>query len=407
MTTYFPKPANPVMGVWALREAQALRRAGCELTVLSPTSWVPRLPFLPARARAWSECPRAIELEGVPVEYPRWPLWQVGRLAAWAAKDPRPQLSLALRAGRRALLARLRALRPEVIYAHHSTTCGWVAAGLSEELGIPLVVSEHDFPGLWSCSSRPGVRAIYERVVARASRIVAVSKAMEALWLSNFPAARTAVVYNGADVVPPSSAPRPERLRGRLVVFCSAVLEQRKAIDDLIAAFAPLARARPELLLRIAGDGPDRAKLERQIAALGVGAQVELMGSVPHAQVLEGLDQADLFALLSRREAFGVAYLEAMSAGLPMLWSTAAGAAECLSDGVNGFAVRPGDVGAATRAMEALLAEPARRAGMGRQNRALLERELTWDAHARKLLELFGAASAARRTPAVERDRPG
>ncbi len=391
LTSYFPRPGNPVMGIWALREAQGLARAGAELRVIAPTSWVPPVPALPARARIWRETPAACVLEGVPVEYPRWLYWQVRALSRVQLERPRLLLEPALAEAHGRLRRALLRDRPALIYAHHTSTCGLLAARLGAELAIPFVVSEHALPQLESCARLPAVRALYAEVARGANRLVAVSGEMRGLWERLFPEARVALVYNGADPIPEAllAEPRPDALRGRTIVFCAAALHAGKGVAELLEAFAPLACRDPALRLRVAGDGAERPRLQAQIAALGLEPSVSLLGALPHAEVLRELARSDVFALLSHQEAFSVAYLEAMSAGLPLIWTEATGNREVLRDGVHGFEVPPRDVPAARAALEKLLAGPGLRRQMGEACRALQRRELTWDAHGAKLVDIF------------------
>ncbi|NJL47719.1 MAG: hypothetical protein HC929_09860 [Leptolyngbyaceae cyanobacterium SM2_5_2] len=73
LASYFPKPDNPVMGTWALSQAQALVRQGVELLTLSFTAWVPGWAAHTAGAKAYAHCPSQATWPGpVAVQYPRW-----------------------------------------------------------------------------------------------------------------------------------------------------------------------------------------------------------------------------------------------------------------------------------------------------------------------------------------------
>src|SRR5262245_53950835 len=95
LATYFPKPTNPTMGDWALKETQQLHRAGADVRVVSFTSWVARLMGSFGLASAWANCARARDWNGLRVEYPRWPFYQVGLLKRVWWRWPSLPLSLA------------------------------------------------------------------------------------------------------------------------------------------------------------------------------------------------------------------------------------------------------------------------------------------------------------------------
>ena len=94
-------------------------------------------------------------------------------------------------------------------------------------------------------------------------------------------------------------------------------LQAGKGIDLVLRALADLnAAGHRDWTYRIIGDGPLRSELESLAASLGLTRQVVFSGSVQHQDVEAALREADIFVLPSWREAFGIAYLEAMACGL-------------------------------------------------------------------------------------------
>src|SRR5207248_772983 len=116
------------------------------------------------------------------------------------------------------------------------------------------------------------------------------------------------------------------------------------------------------------GDGPERARAEALARELGVHGDVRFLGE--QLDVARLLAQADLFLLPSDSESFGLAALEAMSCGVPVVASRIGGLPEVVKDGETGLLVPPGDGGAFTIAATALLADPARREKMAKAARA-------------------------------------
>lgn len=132
-----------------------------------------------------------------------------------------------------------------------------------------------------------------------------------------------------------------------------------KRVDDVVRIFARVRAARP-VRLRMVGDGPERPRVEAQIAALGLTSDVEFLGErIDLPTVLRG---AAAFLLPSETESFGLAALEAMACGLPVIASAVGGLPEVILDGETGFLRPVGDVDAmaacATRLMDD---EPLRR----------------------------------------------
>jgi glycosyltransferase involved in cell wall biosynthesis len=148
------------------------------------------------------------------------------------------------------------------------------------------------------------------------------------------------------------------------VVVAAGRLEEQKAFDRLIDAYAPVAEARPDWQLDIYGKGPQGKQLGQQIDRLGVDGQVTLRGystSMPDV-----LANASVYAMTSIFEGFPMVLLEAMSHGLPMVsYDCPTGPAELIRDGVSGRLLPDGDSEAFTAALLQLIDNPELRRRMG------------------------------------------
>ena len=156
---------------------------------------------------------------------------------------------------------------------------------------------------------------------------------------------------------------------GDVAVLSVARLAPEKGHDTLIAAAALLAD--PRVVVLLAGSGPERERLEALASELG--ARLVVLPELPWERVVERYAIADVFALLSRHEPWGVAVNEAAACGLPLLLSDRVGAAyDLLEDGRNGALVPPDDPHAAADALEELVADPERRLAAGEASRELM-----------------------------------
>ena len=153
-----------------------------------------------------------------------------------------------------------------------------------------------------------------------------------------------------------------------VVVLSVARLAREKGLDVLVRAVA--AADDPRLLLVVAGEGPDRARLAK--LAGGLSARLTLAGDVDWERIVELYVAADVFALLSEREPWAVVVNEAAACGLPLVLSDRVGAAhDLLRDGENGALVRAGDVDAAAQSLRELAADPELRRAQGDRSREL------------------------------------
>jgi glycosyltransferase involved in cell wall biosynthesis len=170
----------------------------------------------------------------------------------------------------------------------------------------------------------------------------------------------------------------------------------RKGGPELLAAFAAVRARCPDAeLWMVGGQQPVRAP-----------AGVRLLGRVPLVDVARLYRRASVFVLPTLREPFGLAYLEAMSFGLPCIGTTIEAIPEIVEDGVTGRLVPPRDVPALAAAMLALADDPARAAAMGQAGRARVAQRFGWDRAVERMLQVVeGRAARAGEPPSPPRAR--
>ena len=286
--------------------------------------------------------------------------------------------------GIRPLTAVLRLVRAGKIDLVHSHGKG---AGLYGRLaarraGVPAI---HTFHGIHYAGYPAGLDRLYlalERRLARMTEAVVYvsqSEARDAAVLGLAPRGRTHVIVNGIDVrrIALAATPRPAARKAlglepdALVVGTVARFDPVKALDVLLRGFAVLAAIQPAARLVLIGDGPEARRLRALAGSLGIDAQVRFAGVVADASRL--LPALDLYASASRREGLPLALLEAMACGLPVAATRVSGHVDVVEDGVTGVLVPPDDPAALGRAMDALVANPARREVMGQAGRRRAE----------------------------------
>lgn len=209
------------------------------------------------------------------------------------------------------------------------------------------------------------------------------------------------VAVPGRDHLPPH--PEPDwaaraRRQGPLRVLFVANLIPRKGLHTLLAALACLPRDRWRLTV-VGSPEVDRGyvrRLRRWIRARNLEGQVRFLGALPGAQVAAQMERADVLAVPSAYEGFGIVYLEAMGHGLPVIAGARGGAQDVVEEGVTGFLVPPEDSAALAERLAALLSEPERRVAMGRAGRAHFLAHPTWaESLAPAVAFLRGLAAAA------------
>jgi glycosyltransferase involved in cell wall biosynthesis len=399
LSNYFPQPENQRLGYWGLMQAKALVRGGDEVHVISPVFAIPRaLLRLPmnqpaaAAARRWAACPPTHDWEGLEVSYPRWLLPHFGPHDGWFYRHPDREAQVAwLSLGRR-LLDKVRQFRPDVIYAHGTGLCGYLALKVQEHRGIPFVTVDHSFEEIGDCARYPDRLDHFRRVAARASTSLAdcsgIADDIQRLLLTP-----RAMTLNTAADPPPDDLPKRASRNGEVVVFSAASLSERKGIPTLIQAFARGTADHSNAVLKIAGDGPLRSQVERTIRSAGVSERVEMLGFLPHRELLTQMGQCDVFALIGWNEPCATVYMEAFAAGKPVICCQDGGITDVLDDERHGLTVPPRDVDAAASAMARLVGSPAERRRLGEEGKKLHRSRLTWDANAGRLHDVLAESA--------------
>jgi len=317
------------------------------------------------RQTAQDECVEIVDLN-VPPMLEEWPWRRLNRLRAMLLSAPA-----------------LRKLRPDLVHiAFCWTTYGASALWLAQHCGIPSVISVHNtFP---RAEFNDWQREMLQRAMSGVKGVYAVSDsamshflALYRQWLPSD--VRLAVIPNCVDVRRFQVSARRRAAARRQwgiadddeVIGSVGRLSAQKRPEELLAIFAHLAQARPHLKLLLVGTGPLESSLRDAVRRQRLTRRVIFTGF--QAQVESIIPAMDLHLLVSRREGFGIATIEAMACGVPALATRVPGSEDILHDSAGGLLLPPGDIDSAVGAINALLDDHARREEMGRRGRAEVE----------------------------------
>ncbi len=373
-STLFPNPTQPNHGVFVENRLRHLLAAGqAKATVLAP---VVRFPGRSVHA------PLEERRHGLRVLHPRWvSVPAIGmRVAPW----------LLYRAAARAL-ARLLAQgeRFDVIDAHYFYPDGVAATWLGRRFGLPVVITARG-SDITQFPDYPAPRRMILQAAREAAAVITVSGGLrDALVALGADPGKITVLRNGVDLsvfrpLDRVAARRTLGIEGRTLVSVGALIA-RKGHELTIDALTHL----PGWRLVIAGQGPERARLEARAARLGVAGRVRLLGSVPHAELAVLYSAADLSVLSSAREGWANVLLESMACGTAVVASPIPGNPEVVAAPQAGFiaAGRSGEAIAAR--VQAWEADPIDR----NATRAYAER-YSWDETSAGQMAVFQRAVA-------------
>lgn len=271
-----------------------------------------------------------------------------------------------------------RRFAPDVVHAHGSQ--GGVAARLARAARpqTPVVFTPHNFAFtnyFTSAAERGAYRGIEKALAPLASRILCVCAAERRVAESVASPDRIRVVYNGIEPLSPAPAPSAvaDLTGSGPLLAVVAELQPPKGVTTAVAAMPLVLERFPAAKLAIAGDGVEREALESQIADLGIGGSVRLLGSIDGVAGLLGA--ADAVVQPGWSESFPYSVLEAMSLAAPIVATDVGGVGEAIEDGVTGRLVPAQDAAALAAAAISLLTDPALATRLGEAaSRRLRER---------------------------------
>lgn len=282
----------------------------------------------------------------------------------------------------------------DLIHFHFSVPTGLLSLVTR---GKPYVCSLHgiDVPGfvteegvLFQRLTLPANRYI----LSGASSVFAPSGELAALVREYCPAARVQSIPHGVRAEAFAAKELYPTVGRKFVTL--ARLVSWKRIDLLIRTVVELQRAIPDVTLDIFGDGEQRTALEALIRSSGASGFVKLRGIASKESVQSSLSTFDAFVLPSVSEAFGLVFLEAMAAGLPVVGIDRGGPSEIITHGTNGILVKRDDSGELFAALHQLASVPQLVETMGRQARLAAVERFSWDAVARQYFAAYQLALA-------------
>ena len=309
----------------------------------------------------------------------------------WGLRDYRTQARL-----RRII----RDWRPDVVHTavFEGVFHGVLAARFSK---APYIIMEEiDFP----VTRRWRAHLLMRAMAFSADRCVAVSPAVGAYLRGtlHIPEKKIRVIPNGVEVPDPVSEDQLSHTRrglgledGDLVIGSLGRMHDRhKRFSDLIDAFALLAGEYPRTKLLLVGGGPDEDSLRERARQKQLQSRIIFAGYQSDPRPY--LDAMDIFALLSNRESFGLALVEAMFASLPVICTGLGGMRDVVAEGETGLFVSLGNVDDIAKALEKLIGDSEWREQMGRSGRQRAMKLFTAERYARDVSSLYDELTPGR-----------
>ncbi len=385
----YPRNTNPVKGIFVHEQVKELVKLGCIVKVISAVPWSPfPLNRLSSRWRNYARIPAKAEWEGLEVFYPRYLCFPgaaffeySGFFLYWAIRK---------------LVADIRfQFNFDLVHAHVAIPDGFTGVLLKEKYCKPLVVTIHGKDIYLSVHKKRKTKVALKRVFDRADRIVMVSNplkklAVDILGFND----KIVTIGNGVPlkkIIPPKEICADKNHK---IILSASNLILSKGLEYNLKAVARLVHKHPGLKYYVVGDGAEVGRLQTLTTALDLGGHVYFWGRVSHQDTLKLMSEADLFSMPSWVEAFGVAYIEAMAHGKPVIGCRGTGIEDFVEDKITGLLVNPRDVDSLAEAMDYLLSNPVEARAMGERARKVVLNEYTWEKNAQRNLVLYEELTA-------------
>jgi glycosyltransferase involved in cell wall biosynthesis len=339
IASWYPSASDPVSGIFVEEQAVALS-SHHEVAVIVPRlkRWREGVARRPAIERETRRGILVVRTDAIP-PVPKWPS------ATYAG------VRLAVRRAYRELAGDWGS--PELVHAHVVRHAGWAALSLADELGVPAVLTEHSGP--FDVHLRTKLdRAKVEESLANFDAVIAVSPALRAQIQVLVPVPID-VVGNVVDTDFFTPGPEIPSADGPIRVLTASTLTPIKRVDVVLAAVADVARtATQRVELTVVGDGPERDSLEARAIDLALGNSVRFLGAADRETMRHEMRRADVLALASEAETFGIVAAEAMACGTPVIVTLNGGSQYVVPEGL-GIHIPVGNAAAAAAAIRAVI----------------------------------------------------
>jgi glycosyltransferase involved in cell wall biosynthesis len=175
----------------------------------------------------------------------------------------------------------------------------------------------------------------------------------------------------------------------KIKIISVGYLEKRKGHEFVIRAVANLIKEGFEPEYNIIGEGENFSSLKELVRQLDLFDRVKFLGLKTQDEVYRYLSQADIFCLPSWDEAFGVVYLEAMAARLPVIACKAQGIEDVIQDGINGLLAEPKDADSVEKLLKKLIENPQLRKDIAEKARLTVLNQFTWRTNVQKNIAVY------------------
>lgn len=292
----------------------------------------------------------------------------------------------------------IRRFKPEIVNVHGVGANCFCLGLLRPWTRVPTVVTVHgiiELPGIapecfqfgYTGTEAKIMNRVCVNILRRCSFVVGVSQSIVDFARKASPEGlqRFLVIRGGVDIPPRNG--RSDNYGNYALVI--GRMEKVKGFDILVRSLALLPRQCDGLHALVAGDGPEKAHLQKLAKELGVESRLTFLGMMDRQKIHQLLEGCRFLVVPSRSEGLGTVNLEALAHSKPVIASAVGGIPEVIKDRETGLLVKRDDPEALASALIALWSNPEQGRLMGERGRAVVEKEYSWEGLATKYVELY------------------
>lgn len=382
----YPSSFNSMSGIFVHQQAEAIKKNGCEVKVVCPVPWSPfPIKYIRRKWKKYADIPQMAIIGSIEVYYPRYIEFPHGILFHKSGY-------IMAKCIFRTLKKLYGEFKFDIIHSNVAIPDGYAAMLIDKKFNVPHVVTIHgqDFQNTINKNNRCK-QAVF-RVLNSVDRIITVSSKLKNIVKDEKFYSKISVINNGIDEKYLSNidfVKSRKSNKDEIRIFSVSNLKESKGIQLNLEAISRLRNKYVNLQYDIIGTGDFEKSLKRLVRKLNLENQVRFLGKIEHDKLLDCILDYDIFSLPSYNEGFGVAYIEAMSKGIPVIGVKGEGIEDVIKNGYNGFLVNRKDVDDLCDILDKLIQDREKRIKIGINGKNTVKNYFTWDKNAKRVIKLY------------------
>ncbi|WP_373899013.1 glycosyltransferase [Haloimpatiens sp. FM7315] len=381
----YPSNFNTMAGIFVKKQVEELTKLGCEVKVISPVPWSGfPLNIISSKWKKYSNIPYEDVIDGVKVYYPRYLEFPKG----YAFEGSGKRMYNAIK---KLVLQLNEKDKFDLIHCHVALPDGYCGMLLKEELKIPLVTTVHGQDFQYTINKSEKLKKAVFHALRASDKIITVSNKLRNIVKDQDFNSKIEVISNGISLEDCilNEKTNLDNVPFDIGILSASNLVKTKGIDLNIKAMKEVVKKHKKLKYYIIGSGPEKDNLMELTKKCGLQDNVVFKGRLEHKEVIKYMSKCQIFSLPSWQEGFGVAYVEAMLQGKPVIGVKGEGIEDVISHMKNGILVESKNLEDLIKNIEFLLENKEKANNIAKEGKKTVVNDFTWKNTAKKTIKLY------------------